>query len=154
MSNEMSGKREKLKQQMARLLEEEKQLNIRENKARQACATKLGGVLIRAKLDHLSVDSMLGACIFINETMQNNPEIIKSWAKLGQQSVKQEPQNKTTIAVKFKAVKVSQEIEITLRENGLRQNKIRKEWCGKVANLEKLKLSLTNTEFTVEILDS
>lgn len=154
MANEISDKREKLKQQMARLLEEEKQLNIRENKARQAYATKLGGILVRAKLDHLSPDSMLGACIFLNETIKNNPEITKSWEEMAKQSINQKPQIKTTIALQFKKESISREIEIILREHGLRQNKIRKEWCGKVADLAKLKLSLHDAEFNLEVLRS
>lgn len=128
-SEKIISKKLSIEQKINRLKEKEYKLKSMERKNRNRKIFELGGLVAKAKIDHLNSDQLLGAFLTILEQSQN-PETLQSWAKKGGIAFAKDRKNKgNPIIVTFKE-KPNAEIRKQLREFGLKWNSFREEWQG------------------------
>jgi len=142
----------KLVQKKNRLAAEEVRLKLKERKMRTRHLIEMGGLIVKAKLDDLSMNTLYGALISLNHDLKTHLEITKEkWTKLGKSALDQEQKEKIAIVLKFME-KPSLEIRSLVRECGLKWNKIREEWYGYATDINSLKENLRNINHNLKII--
>ena len=144
--------KKKLEQRKAKLQQQETLLKLKERKVRLRHLIEVGGIVAKAEIDHLSSDVLLGACLFIKESIEKDESVLNSWGKLGAEILKNEIKDKVAIILKIN-VDVDPKIRIVIREAGLKWNTLRKEWYGYISDLSKLKQNLKGLKFNIEVLE-
>ncbi|MCC8406642.1 MAG: conjugal transfer protein TraD [Rickettsia endosymbiont of Sceptobius lativentris] len=76
-------RRLKLEQKKAKIITEEARLRIQERKARTRHLIEIGGLVVKAKLDYLPTNSLLGAFVSLKEKLIQYPSIQDHWTKIG-----------------------------------------------------------------------
>ncbi|WP_341793891.1 conjugal transfer protein TraD [Rickettsia endosymbiont of Ceutorhynchus obstrictus] len=76
-------RRLKLQQKKAKIITEEARLKIQERKARTRRLIEMGGLVVKAKLDCLPPNSLLGALVFLKNELMQHPNIQDQWTKTG-----------------------------------------------------------------------
>ena len=147
----VSEQKIKLEQKKNRLIAEETRLKLKERKMRTRHLIEMGGLIVKAELDYLPINTLYGALLSIAASLEKNPAIKDEWTKIGKTKLNQEQQNKTAIILKFEQEPTS-EIRKIIRNHGLKWNKFRAEWYGECHNLPSLKHELVNIAFKLEEL--
>ncbi|WP_179943706.1 conjugal transfer protein TraD [Rickettsia endosymbiont of Ixodes scapularis] len=76
-------RRLKLEQKKAQIITKEARLKIQERKARTRRLIEIGGLVVKAKLDDLHTNSLLGAFVSLKEELIQHPSIQNQWTKIG-----------------------------------------------------------------------
>jgi hypothetical protein len=142
----------KLEQKKARVVMEETKLKIKERKMRTRLLIEKGGLIIKAGLDHLPTNALYGALLSIKANLVADNNLVSNWAQRGDEEFKSETKNTTAIILKFDT-EPSSNIRELVRTHGLRFNRFRSEWYGNATEIEKLKNSLGDIKYTIEIID-
>ena len=146
----------KLEQKKNRLAAEETRLNLKERKMRTRHLIEIGGLVVKAELDHLPINTLYGALLSLkNELHQDDSlkiEALKTqWTKLGKTKLDQEQEDKIAIILTF-TDKPSEEIRSHVRTHNLKWNKVREEWYGYVTNMDSLKEGLATILYKLEVI--
>jgi len=141
----------KLEQKKNRLAAQEIKLNIKERKMRTRHLIEVGGLVVKAELDHLPINTLCGALLSLKNSLAENDDIIKTWTNLGKSALDKDEKTRTAVILKL-SEKPSVEIRAHIRNCGLKWNKLREEWYGYVANLNSLKEGIVKTEHTLEVI--
>lgn len=141
----------KLEQKKNRLAAEETRLNLKERKMRTRHLIEIGGLVVKAELDHLPTNTLYGALLSLKNTLAENDNIIKQWSNLGKTVLDKDEKSKVAIILKL-AEMPSSEIRTHLRTHGLRWNRLREEWYGYVSNLDSLKQGIATIKHELEII--
>jgi hypothetical protein len=147
----VSEQKIKLEQKKNRLIAEETRLKLKERKMRTRHLIEMGGLIVKAELDYLPINTLYGALLSIATSLEKNPVIKDEWTKIGKTKLNQEQQNKTAVILKFEQEPTS-EIRKIIRNHGLKWNKFRAEWYGECYDLASLKHELANITFKLEEL--
>lgn len=151
MDQVISTQKQKLEQKKVQIQQAENLLKIKERKARVRHLIAVGGLVAKAEIDHLPADILLGACLYIKETIKTDNSIIDSWKITGAAIFAQQTKSKTPIILKIDH-KPNQSIRNLIRAQGLKWNMLRKEWYGYADNINDLKQQLTGLNFSLELL--
>ncbi|SPR11100.1 conjugative transfer protein [Orientia tsutsugamushi] len=90
-----------LQQKKARLIMDEVNLKIKERKMRTRRLIEMGGLVAKAKLDHLSTNTLFGAIVSLKETLTQHPNVQDHWTTIGKDIFDKEQQNKAAVILKF-----------------------------------------------------
>ena len=143
--------KQKLEQKKNRLAAEETRLNIKERKMRTRHLIEVGGLVVKAELDHLPTNTLCGALLSLKNALAENASIFNEWTNLGKAALDKEEKNRTAIILKFDALP-SSEIRTQLRTHGLKWNRLREEWYGYINDLNSLKDAITSIKYDIEII--
>ena len=145
----------KLEQKKNRLIAEETRLRLKEQKMRTRHLIEIGGLVVKAGLDYLPMNTLYGALISLNDELKNNDSIKAAWTIKGNAALNKEKKDKAPVILKLEN-ETSSEIRDFIRTCGLRFNRFRHEWCGMVTNLKNLKSELSNQscKYEIEIIDN
>ena len=143
----------KLAQKKNRLLAEETKLKLLERKARTRQLIELGGLVSKAGLAHLSLNSLYGGLLSLASSLETNRVIKEQWTNLGKEKLAKEQIHKHAVILKF-ATQPTSELRNVIRQYGLKWNKLRAEWYGMVVatDVDALQLALSPTPYQIEIL--
>ena len=147
----VSEQKIKLEQKKNRLIAEETRLKLKERKMRTRHLIEMGGLIVKAELDYLPINTLYGALLSIATSLEKNPVIKDEWTKIGKTNLNQEQQNKTAVILKFEQ-EPTNEIRKIIRNHGLKWNKFRAEWYGECHDLKSLKHELANITFKLQEL--
>lgn len=118
-----------LNKRIAASKKQQRILNNKKRKAENALKYKLGGMVVKAGLDTLDDDVIIGLLFAQKNTLTENEAIESDWRELGiKVSVKPE---KVGVIVKF-SDKPLEEITKKLHAKKLRWNRISKQWEGTI----------------------
>jgi len=145
-------KRLTLAQRMNRLKEQESRIKDIERKTRTRKLIEIGGLIAKAKLDHLTSNELYGALLEIAEKAKDVTKL-KAWEEKGGKAFFHEnKQNGEPIIVKF-TEKPDNQIRKVFREHGLKWNSLRQEWEG-IADYSILKPVIENVGGTIRKLST
>ena len=147
----VKDQKDKLEQKKNRLAAEETRLKIKERKMRTRHLIEVGGLIVKAELDHLPTNTLYGALLSLKNALAKNESIHEEWTNLGKSSLDTEEKGKTAIILKLE-LPPTYEIKSQLRNNGLKWNSVRQEWYGYVLDIDTLKEALKLIEYKIEIL--
>lgn len=144
----------KLEQKKNRLIAEETRLRLKEQKMRTRHLIEIGGLVVKAGLDHLPANTLYGALISLNDDLKNNDSIRSAWNSKGQTAFNKEKQDKTPVILKFEN-EPNSDIRDFIRSCGLHYNRFRHEWYGLVNNLKNLKskLQTSSCKYNIEVIE-
>jgi hypothetical protein len=140
----------KLEQKKNRLMLEETRLRLKEKKMRTKNLIEIGGLIVKAGLDHLPTNTLYGALISLNDELKNNDSIRSAWSTKGNAALNKEKQDRTPVILKLETGPSSDTRDF-IRSCGLHYNRFRNEWHGLVTNLKKLKSELNNQSCKYEL---
>ena len=92
----------KLEQNKNRLIAEETRLKLKEQKMRTRNLVEIGGLVVKAGLDHLPTNTLYGALISLNDELKNHDSIRSAWNVKGQTAFNKEKQDKTPVILNLK----------------------------------------------------
>ena len=141
----------KLEQKKNRLVAEETRLKLKERKMRTRHLIEVGGLVVKAELDHLPINTLYGALLSLKNTLAEDDTVLKQWSSLGKTVLDKDERSKVAIILKL-AEMPSSEIRTHLRTHGLRWNRLREEWYGYVANIDSLKEGIASFKHELEII--
>ena len=144
----------KLEQKKNRLMLEETRLRLKEQKMRTRHLIEIGGLIVKAGLDHLPANTLYGALISLNDELKSNDNIRSAWNSKGNAAFNKEKQDKTPVILKFET-EPNSDIRDFIRSCGLHYNRFRHEWYGFVNNLKNLKSKLQNCscKYNIEVIE-
>ena len=144
----------KLEQKKNRLMLEETRLRLKEQKMRTRHLIEIGGLVVKAGLDHLPANTLYGALISLNDELKSNDNIRSAWNLKGNAAFNKEKQDKTPVILKFET-EPNSDIRDFIRSCGLHYNRFRQEWYGFVNNLKNLKSKLQNCscKYNIEVIE-
>ncbi len=129
MEKNLDKQREKLENEKQKILIKEKLFREKEKKKRVKQFYEIGGIAFKANIDRMDKETMLGAFLEISERLQKNSDQ-ESWKIKANQFLQTEPlKDKIAFSVVFSS-EPQREIKETLKENGFKWNRIRKEYLG------------------------
>ena len=128
-----SVQKERLAQRKAKLSLDEQKLKLEERKIRTRRLIELGGLVVKAALDHLNNNTLLGALLFLKRE-SHQKENIDLWTEHGAQSFeeskhKTNKEEKIPLIITFKS-EPTRETKSQLRDLKFKWNPFRKEWYG------------------------
>jgi hypothetical protein len=141
----------KLIQKKARVSIEETKLKLKERKMRTRYLIEIGGLVVKAELDHLPTNILYGALLSLKNTLAENDSILKQWSSLGKTVLDKDEKSKVAIILKLDEMP-SSETRTHLRTHGLRWNKLREEWYGYVSDVNSLKDGIASIKHEMEII--
>ena len=141
----------KLQQKKNRLAAEEIKLSIKERKMRTRHLIEVGGLVVKAGLDHLPTNTLYGALLSLKNNLEHNNSIQEEWTNSGKAAFDKEEKNKTAVILKLPQ-KPSLEIRNHIRSHGLKWNHLREEWYGYCNDLASLKNQLHPIEYNLEVI--
>lgn len=144
----------KLEQKKNRLMLEETRLRLKEQKMRTRHLIEIGGLVIKAGLGSLPMNTLYGALISLNDELKSNDNIRSAWNSKGQTAFNKEKQDKTPVILKFET-EPNSDIRDFIRSCGLHYNRFRHEWYGFVNNLKNLKskLQTSSSKYNIEVIE-
>lgn len=145
----------KLEQKKNRLIAEETRLRLKEQKMRTRHLIEIGGLIVKAGLDYLPMNTLYGALISLNDELKNNDSIRSAWSTKGNAALNKEKQDRTPVILKLET-DPSSDTRDFIRSCGLHYNRFRNEWHGLVTNLKNLKSELDNSscKYEIELIDN
>jgi len=143
--------KDKLTQKRNRLAAEEIRINLKERKLRTRRLIEIGGLVVKAKLDHLPTNTLFGALLTSLESLAKDNNIQKQWTVLGKSVLDQEEKKQSAVILKLDS-KPSDQIRAHLRSHGLKWNKLREEWYGFVTNLDALREGIKSIDHNIEVI--
>ncbi len=153
----LSHQKERLERQKARLQSQEQKLKTLERKQRTRRLIELGGLIVKAELEELNNNALLGALLSLKSSISKNETLIKEWTEQGAQAFEALDQNKSTgsdktpVVITFKS-EPQRELKSQLRDLNFKWNPFRKEWYG-YGNIHELKSRIKPAHGTVESCD-
>ena len=145
--------KKKLQQKKNRLALEENKLKLKERKARTRHLIEIGGLVAKAELDHLPVNTLYGALKNIHTMINDDASLINKWAEIGDKEFSNEQKVFTPIIISFES-QPDKSTRDQIRLHGLRWNKFRQEWYGSVKCIDSLKQCINSIPHNLEILDN
>lgn len=152
----LSRQKEKLERQKAKLQSQEQKLKLTERKKRTRRLIELGGLIVKAELDELNNNTLLGALLSLKHHMTSNDAILSEWTEQGAIAFEafNEAQNNSTGADTLPFVitfssEPPRELKSQLRDLNFKWNPFRKEWYG-YGNLHELKSLVKPAKGVVE----
>ena len=149
-----------LEQRKNRLLIEETKLKEKQRRLRTRNLIEYGGLIAKAKLDHLSKTTLFGALLTLktkleqtnasNHNNTNTDTIISNWATLGKEYLEKEQQQTTPVILSF-IEKPPLNIRQEIRKLNLKFNSFRNEWYGNILDLNSLKSLLQNNNLQPDV---
>ena len=149
--NNVKALKDKLAQKRNRLAAEEIRINLKERKLRTRRLIEIGGLVVKAKLDHLPTNTLFGALLTNFESLTKDGNIQKQWTAIGKSVLDQEEKKQSAVILKLDS-KPSDQIRVHLRSHGLKWNKLREEWYGFVTNIDALKEGVKSTPHNIEVI--
>jgi hypothetical protein len=154
----LSHQKERLERQKARLQSQEQKLKTLERKQRTRRLIELGGLIVKAELEALNNNTLLGAFLSLKRHMTRNEAILSEWTEQGAKAFEALDQNQGSGADKIPVVitfnsEPPRELKSQLRDLNFKWNPFRKEWYG-YGNLHKLKSIIKPANGIVESCDS
>ncbi|MEI6187131.1 MAG: conjugal transfer protein TraD [Alphaproteobacteria bacterium] len=143
--------KDKLTQKRNRLAAEEIRINLKERKLRTRRLIEIGGLVVKAKLDHLPTNTLFGALLTNFESLAKDSNLQKQWTAIGKSVLDQEEKKQSAVILKLDS-KPSDQIRVHLRSHGLKWNKLREKWYGFVMNLDSLKEGIKSTPHNIEVI--
>jgi hypothetical protein len=143
--------KEKLEQRKNKLALEEAKLKMKERKMRTRRLIEIGGLVLKASIDHLPTNTLYGAFLYISNSLKNDLNFEKTITEIGKNTFDKEQSKYTPIILKFDEQPDS-EIRKIIRSYGLKWNNIRSEWYGNIKNIDELKTSIKNIKYSLEII--
>lgn len=145
----------KLEQKKNRLIAEETRLRLKEQKMRTRHLIEIGGLVVKAGIDHLPTNTLYGALISLNDELKNNDSIRAAWTIKGNSALNKEKKDKAPVILKLET-EPNNDIRDFIRSCGLHYNRFRGEWCGMVTNLKHLKSELNSQscKYEIEVIDN
>ncbi len=144
----------RLEQKKNRLILEETRLKLKERKMRTRHLIEVGGLVTKAGIDYLPTNTLYGALLSIAVSLENNPTVKEEWTKIGKTKLDEEQINKHAVILKFEQEPSienhASEIRKSIRQHGLRWNKLRSEWYGYCASVDSLKSDLGTNKYNLE----
>ena len=141
----------RLEQKKNRLIAEETKLKLKERKARTRHLIELGGLIVKAELDHLPTNTLYGSLLSLKNSLTKQSDIKDQWTKTGKAAFDQEQQQKTAVILKLDE-KSSLEIRSHIRSHSLKWNHLRNEWYGYVLDLQALKDGLGGLKYELQVI--
>ncbi len=141
----------RLEQKKNRLAIEETKLKLKERKMRTRHLIELGGLIVKAELDHLPTNTLYGSLLSLKDSLTSQSNIKDQWTKTGKTAFDQEQQQKTAVILKL-AEKPSLEIRSHIRSHSLKWNHLRNEWYGYVLDIQNLKNGLGDLKYDLQII--
>ncbi|MFU7500851.1 MAG: conjugal transfer protein TraD [Candidatus Tisiphia sp.] len=141
----------RLEQKKNRLIAEETKLKLKERKMRTRHLIEMGGLIVKAELDHLPTNTLYGSLLSLKDSLTSQSNIKDQWTKIGKTSFDQEQQQKTAVILKLEE-KPSLEIRTHIRSHSLKWNHLRNEWYGYVLDVQALKDGLGDLKYELQIV--
>jgi hypothetical protein len=154
----LSHQKERLERQKARLQSQEQKLKTLERKQRTRRLIELGGLIVKAELEELNNNTLLGALLSLKQDMMRNEAILSEWTEQGAIAFEALDQNqstgtdKTPVVITFNS-EPPRELKCSLRDLNFKWNPFRKEWYG-YGNIHELRSFIKSAHGTVESCDS
>jgi hypothetical protein len=131
----LSHQKEKLERQKARLQSQEQKLKTLERKQRTRRLIELGGLMVKAELDELNNNTLLGALLSLKSSIEKNETVIHEWTEQGAKAFEALSQLQTMGADRLPLVltfsaEPPRELKSNLRDLNFKWNPFRKEWYG------------------------
>ena len=139
----------RLEQKKNRLIAEETRLKLKERKMRTRHLIEVGGLITKVGLDYLPTNTLYGALLSIAKSLEADEAIKEQWTRIGKAKLDEELSAKHAVILKFEQ-EPSDEIRKSVREYGLKWNKLRCEWYGYCNNLDSLKNDLGAIKYQIE----
>jgi hypothetical protein len=76
-------------------------LKHQERKERTRRLIELGGLIAKAQLEHLSINTLYGSFLHIKSQLANNTKLLDQWTREGDAAFSQADQLKTAVIVSF-----------------------------------------------------
>ncbi len=150
-TEEIIEKKEKLALKKAVLERREKLLRQKERKIRLRELIRLGELVSKAGINHLSENALFGGLLALKEESQNSFTLSR-WEKNGASAFEADVRNNPQqLAISFK--QESPETKILLKERQFKRNSFRKEWYG-YGKKEELEELLKGHNATIEVISS
>lgn len=143
----------KLEQKKNRLAVEEIKLKMKERKIRTRHLIEMGGLIVKAELDHLPTNTLYGSLLSLKNSLAEQSDIKDQWTKDGKEAFDNEEKSRSAVILKFET-KPEEFVRTLLRSHGLKFNHLRQEWYGYVINLDELKTKLTSVVYDLEIVNT
>ncbi len=153
----LSHQKERLDRQKARLQSQEQKLKTLERKQRTRRLIELGGLIVKAELEELNNNTLLGALLSLKQHMTNTETIISEWTEQGAKAFEASVQNEGAVTdtlplvITFKT-EPPRELKSQLRDLNFKWNPFRKEWYG-YGNIHELKSLIKPANGTIESCD-
>lgn len=132
---QLERQQQKLQQQQARLLSKSQKLKTLERKQRTRRLIELGGLVVKAQLEDLNNNTLLGALLSLKKQMSSDTNILNDWTDLGAKAFEENKQKnagsmeKIALILTFEA-EPPRELKSQLRDLNFKWNPFRKEWYG------------------------
>lgn len=127
MGSTLEERLKRLEQKKAALAQEEARLKGQARKERTRLLIELGGLVVKAGLDNLRTNELLGALLTLKEKAADEATR-KEWAKAGSAVFAADPQGER-LSVKFDGP-IQKPLSDALRGKGLRFNRAMGLWLG------------------------
>lgn len=153
----LSHQKERLERQKARLQSQEQKIKTLERKRRTRRLIELGGLIVKAELEELNNNTLLGALLSLKHHKTRNEAILSEWTEQGAKAFEALDQNqstgpdKTPVVITFNS-EPPRELKSQLRDLNFKWNPFRKEWYG-YGNLHELKSLIKSANGKVESCD-
>jgi hypothetical protein len=154
----LAHQKERLERQKARLQSQEQKLKILERKQRTRRLIELGGLIVKAELEELNNNTLLGALLSLKQHMMRNEAVLSEWTERGAIAFEALDQNqstgtdKTPVVITFNS-EPPRELKSSLRDLNFKWNPFRKEWYG-YGNIHELRSLIKSAHGAVESCDS
>lgn len=133
---QLERQKQKLQQQEARLQLKSQKLKTLERKQRTSRLIELGGLVVKAQLEDLNNNTLLGAFLSLKKQMSSDTNILNDWTDLGAKAFEEGKTRdgkgsteKVALILTFE-VAPPRELKSQLRDLNFKWNPFRKEWYG------------------------
>jgi hypothetical protein len=153
----LSHQKEKLERLKAKLQSHEQKLKLTERKKRTRRLIELGGLIVKAELEELNNNTLLGALLSLKSSIAKHETIIPEWTEQGAKAFEAQKQDEgegadgtdpTPLVITFNS-EPPRELKSQLRDLNFKWNPFRKEWYG-YGNMSELKSLINPAKGTVE----
>lgn len=153
----LSHQKEKLERLKAKLQSQEQKLKTLERKKRTRRLIELGGLIVKAELEALNNNTLLGALLSLKASIDKNETLLNEWTEQGAQAFETQKQeegvrgngmNTLPLVITFKT-EPPRELKSQLRDLNFKWNPFRKEWYG-YGDMRNLQSLIKPTNGTVE----
>lgn len=127
----LAQKLERAAQRKAKAEQEQARLKTEQRKERTRQLIELGGLIVKAKIDHLPPTALYAQFLRIAEDAKIDPTRVTLWAREGGRHFQSEEDNRVVAIARFEH-RIEPEIAAALRAAGLRWSKLLNQWQGRV----------------------
>lgn len=132
----LERQQQKLQQHEARLQAKSQKLKTLERKQRTRRLIELGGLVVKAQLEDLNNNTLLGALLSLKKQMSSDTDILNDWTDWGAKAFEEGKARdgkgsteKIALILTFE-VEPPRELKSQLRDLNFKWNPFRKEWYG------------------------